>query len=83
MDLARQIDQHIRIFPHGTDDHNDLVALLLRGNSPAGCRENLFAVGNAGTAKFLYDDRHDKNRLSGLVAQEKLHESVPFVKSEF
>ena len=43
---------------HRADDHHDLVAFLLGADGLAGRGQNLLAVGHAGAAEFLNDDRH-------------------------
>jgi hypothetical protein len=56
--ISRETHQFIRLLPHGTDHHNDLMPLLVRANGFACRGKYLFGVGNAGTAKFLNDERH-------------------------
>ena len=59
-DLTGQIDQPIGVFAHCADDHDDLVAFLLGTNGLSRRGEDLLAVGHAGAAELLDDDRHGR-----------------------
>ena len=60
VDLSSQIDQHVGVLAHGADHHHDLVALILRANRSTGRGQDLGAVCQAGSAKFLDDERHGR-----------------------
>ena len=55
--LARSIRSSV-VSPMALTTIDDLVAFLLGTNGLAGRRQDLLAVGHAGTAELLNDDRH-------------------------
>ena len=65
-DFLGQVDQQIGVLAHGADDHDDLVAFQLGANGFSGRGEDLLAIGHAGAAKLLDDDRHGGKRDLGL-----------------
>ena len=54
-DAACQCDEIVGGVAHGADDDDDLVALLLGRDGPAGGLVNPLRVGNAAAAEFLND----------------------------
>ena len=55
--LARSTST-IGVLAHRADDHDDLVAFQLGADGLSGRGEDLLAVGHAGAAELLDDDRH-------------------------
>jgi hypothetical protein len=51
--LLCQIDERVSLMPHRTDDHHDLLAILLGTNRPPRSHTNLFRIGDTRAAEFL------------------------------
>ena len=59
VDLVSEVDQSVGVVTHRTDDHHNLIALLLGANGLSGSGQNFLRIGDTGPAEFLNDERHE------------------------